>query len=65
MKFVPGVHAKTALRFDWARFNTTISAIEFGFNFELYTSEIVQMATIEGNHFFANGYISILFGKRK
>ncbi|MGL6267512.1 MAG: hypothetical protein ACRC2O_06280 [Chitinophagaceae bacterium] len=65
MKFVPGVHAKTALRFDWARFNTTISAIEFGFNFELYTSEIIQMATIEGNHFFANGYISILFGKRK
>jgi hypothetical protein len=65
MKFVPGIHAKTALRFDWARFNTTISAIEFGFNFELYTSEIVQMVSIEGNHFFANGYISILFGKRK
>ena len=65
MKFVPGVHAKTALRFDWARFNNTISAIEFGFNFEYYTSEIVQMATLEGKHFFANGYLSILFGKRK
>ena len=65
MKYVPGIHAKTALRFDWARFNTTISAIEFGFNFEYYTSEIVQMATIEGKNFFANGYLSILFGKRK
>ncbi len=65
MKFVPGVHAKTALRFDWARFNNTISAIEFGFNFEYYTSEVVQMATIEGKNFFANGYLSILFGKRK
>lgn len=65
MKFVPGVHAKTALRFDWGRFNNAITAIEFGFNFEYYTSEIIQMATIEGKHFFSNGYLSILFGKRK
>ena len=65
IKYVPGVHAKAALRFDWARFNNTISAIEFGFNFEYYTSEIVQMATLEGKNFFVNGYLSILFGKRK
>lgn len=65
IKYVPGLHAKAALRFDWARFNNTISAIEFGFNFEYYTSDIVQMATIEGKKFFTNGYLSILFGKRK
>lgn len=65
MKFVPGLHAKAAMRFDWARFNNTVSAIEFGFNFEFYTSKIEQMATLEGKNFFANGYIGINFGKRK
>jgi hypothetical protein len=65
MQFKPGVHAKTALRFDWGRFNNNISALEFGFNFEYYPQDIVQLATVEGKNFFVNGYISLLFGKRK
>ena len=65
MKFTPGVHGKMALRFDWARFNNTITAIEFGFNFEYYTKEVEQMVNVEGKNFFTNGYLSILFGNRK
>lgn len=65
LKFVPGLHAKMALRFDWARFNNTITAIEFGFNFEYYTKKIEQMVSVEPKHFFSNGYLSILFGNRK
>jgi hypothetical protein len=65
MEFAPGVHAKTALRFDWARFNNTISAIEFGFNFEYYAKDIEQMVGVEPKRFFYNGYLSILFGSRK
>jgi hypothetical protein len=65
MKVVPGLHAKTALRFDWGRFNNTVSALEFGFNFEFYTSKVEQMATLEGRNFFVNGYLSLLFGRRK
>lgn len=65
MRPVPGLHGKAALRFDWSRFNNTVNALEFGFNFEYYTSKIQQMATIEGRNFFANGYVSLLFGKRK
>lgn len=65
IKVKPGVHAKAALRFDWGRFNNNITALEFGFNFEYYPQKIDQMARIEGQNFFANGYISLLFGKRK
>jgi hypothetical protein len=65
MQFRPGAHAKAALRFDWGRFNNSITALEFGFNFEYYPQTVVQMATIEGKNFFANGYISLLFGRRK
>ena len=65
MQFKPGVHAKTALRFDWGRFNTSIIAVEVGFNFEYYPNEIEQMVNVEGKNFFANGFLSILFGSRK
>ena len=64
-KVVPGVHAKAALRFDWGRFNNSVTALEFGFNFEFYTSRVQQMAIVEGRNFFANGYLSLLFGRRK
>ena len=65
MSISPGLHAKAALRFDWNRFNNALSAIEFGFNFEYYPKKIEQMARVEGRNLFANGYISLVFGKRK
>jgi len=65
LKVVPGAYAKTALRFDWGRFNSTVSAIETGFNFEYYTSGIHQMVGVTPNKLFVNGYISLLFGNRK
>ena len=69
LKFVPGVHAKTALRFDYARFNETITAIEAGVNAEYYSSKILQMAVgkqhIKEARFFFNAYVAIEFGRRK
>jgi len=76
VKFKPGVHAKGALRFDYGRFNETVTALEAGLNMEYYTSEILQMtyATQKGpnppfvskqNKFFINAYITIEFGRRK
>lgn len=75
-EFKPGVHAKTALRFDYGRFNETVTAIETGLNVEYYTSDILQMtyptqagpnppyASKEKKLFF-NAYICIEFGRRK
>jgi hypothetical protein len=65
LKIAPGLHAKAALRFDWNRFNNAVTALEFGFNFEYYLSKVDQMATIDGKNLFVNGYISLLFGRRK
>ncbi len=65
LSIAPGIHAKAALRFDWNRFNNALSAIEFGFNLEYYPKKIEQMAKLEGRNLFANGYLSLVFGRRK
>lgn len=65
MKFAPGVHAKTALRFDWGRFNNAISAVEVGVNVEFYAKKVEQMVGVEPNQLFLNGYLALVFGNRK
>lgn len=65
IKFAPGLHAKTALRFDYNRFNTIVSAIEGGINAEYYFKDINQMVYNPPTRFFLNAYVSFLFGKRK
>ncbi|MEO6915785.1 MAG: hypothetical protein ABI151_09190 [Chitinophagaceae bacterium] len=69
VKVAPGLHAKTALRFDYGRFNESVAAVEAGVNAEYYTPAVLQMAIgtqyrVERNFFF-NAYIAIEFGKRK
>ena len=61
----PGAHAKAALRFDYGRFNETVTAIEVGLNAEYYPSKIPQMMFAKQDQFFFNAYISILLGRRK
>ncbi|NML21516.1 hypothetical protein HHL16_11560 [Pseudoflavitalea sp. G-6-1-2] len=65
VKVKPGVHAKIALRFDWGRFNETVSALEAGLNAEYYASKIDQLMNTKQKSFFFNAYISLLLGKRK
>jgi hypothetical protein len=65
LKLVPGVHAKAALRFDYGRFNEVVTAIEVGMNIEAYSREVQIMLLNPGKQVFFNGYIAILFGKRK
>ncbi|MBN8689038.1 MAG: hypothetical protein J0M10_18655 [Chitinophagales bacterium] len=65
MKVKPGVFAKAALRFDYGRFNETVSGIELGISGEWYTSKIPIMARQKDRQFFFQGYIAFLFGRRK
>lgn len=65
ISIAPGLQGKAALRFDWNRFNNALSALEFGFNFEYYPKKVQQMAMVDGRNLFVNGYLSILFGRRK
>ncbi len=65
VKLKPGLHLKLAMRFDYGHFNETISAIEAGVNTEYYFSEIQQMVLNTEKHLFFNGYVTILFGRRR
>lgn len=64
-KVIPGLQLRTALRFDYGRYNDLVSALEAGINAEFYTKEIVQMANNTNHKFFFNAYIALAFGSRK
>ncbi|HEY4156115.1 MAG TPA: hypothetical protein VGM24_11825 [Puia sp.] len=61
----PGLNAKAAIRFDYGRFNQTVTAIEAGATVEYYFSKIPLLALVKQKQLFFNAYISIMFGRRK
>ncbi len=61
----PGLNAKTAIRFDYGRFNQNVTAIEVGVTAEYYFSKIPLDYLVTQKQLFFNAYISIMFGKRK
>ena len=65
MTFVPGIHARAALRFDYGHFNELLSAIETGVNAAYYTKDIQMMYHEPSKKFFFNAYVAIVVGKRK
>lgn len=65
IKMKPGVFVKTAMRFDYGRFNEVVSGIEAGLSIEYYGSKIPIMIAQKDKQMFFQGYISILFGRRK
>lgn len=65
IEFIPGAHARAALRFDYGRFNEVLSAIEVGINAEYYTKNMPIMVAAPDKKFFFNANIALVFGKRK
>lgn len=65
IKIKPGAFAKVAMRFDYGRYNESVSALEIGMSLEAYASKIPLMALQEDKRLFFQGYIAILFGRRK
>jgi hypothetical protein len=65
MKFIPGFHARTAVRFDYGKYNEVLSAIEIGLNAEYYTKSVPILLLNKESKFFFNAYISLVFGRRK
>ena len=65
MKIKPGAFAKTALRFDYGRFNEVVSGIEVGISVEAYSEKIPILLFQKDKQIFYQGYISLLFGRRK
>lgn len=65
LKFVPGVFAKAALRFDYGRYNELVSAMEVGIHLDFYTQKMVQLVDVKPKQLFFNAYAAIEFGSRK
>jgi hypothetical protein len=65
MKIKPGAFAKAAMRFDYGRFNEVVSGLEIGMSVEYYGSKIPIMLLQKDRRLFFQGYIALLFGKRK
>jgi hypothetical protein len=66
IKIKPGAFVKTGLRFDYGRFNEVVSGIEIGISAEMYSSKIpIMLRQPKDKSLFFQGYISMLFGKRK
>ncbi len=65
ISFVPGAHARAALRFDYGRYNEVLSAMEVGVNAEYYSKSMPILLLNPEKKFFFNAYIALVFGKRK
>ena len=65
IKVKPGGFAKAALRFDYGRFNETVSAIEAGISLEFYSEKIPIMLYEKQKQLFFQAYISLVFGRRR
>lgn len=65
IKIKPGIYTKTALRFDFGRFNEVVSAIEIGLSADYYSEKIPLMLFQKEKQFFYQGHISVMFGHRK
>ncbi len=65
IKVKPGVYIRSALRFDFGRYNETVQGIEAGLMLEFYASKIPLMLYQKERQLFFQGYIALVFGRRK
>lgn len=65
IKLKPGAFIKGGMRFDYGRYNETVSALEIGLSLEGYASKIPLMLYQKEQRLFFQGYIAIVFGRRR
>lgn len=65
LKIKPGAHVKVAARFDYGRFNETVTGLEVGATAEFYSAKIDQIYGSTPKQLFFNAYLSLLLGRRK
>ena len=65
LKVRPGAYLKSAVRFDFGKYNEMVNAIEVGLTGEFYLKKIQQMVFNKEHQFFFSAYVSLIFGKRK
>lgn len=65
IKVKPGAFGKLGMRFDWGRFNESVSALEVGLSADYYPGKIPIMVYQKERQLFVQAYVSFLFGRRK
>ena len=65
IKLKPGIFVKTALRFDYGKYNELVSSVEAGIHAEYYAGKIPLMVNNKQKQFFIHAFVAIEFGKRK
>lgn len=65
IKVKPGAYVRTALRFDFGRYNEMVQGLEVGLIVEAYASKIPIMLFNKERQVFFQGYISLVFGRRR
>lgn len=65
LKVKPGAFVKGALRFDFGRFNESVTALEIGASVDAYASKVPIMLLQKERRFFTQIHVAFLFGKRK
>ena len=64
MKFIPGVHGKAGINFDWANYNEIVKALEVGVGADVFPKRIPIMIEERNNPYFIYLYLGIQFGKK-
>ena len=65
LKVKPGVFVKSALRFDFGRYNESLQAMEIGVSAEAFSQKIPLMIYNDPKQFFVQMHVAIVFGGRK
>ncbi|MFN2458050.1 MAG: hypothetical protein ABR502_07610 [Chitinophagaceae bacterium] len=65
IKVKPGAFIKTAMRFDFGRYNESVQAIEIGLSVEAYAQKIQLMLNNDTKQLFFQGHLAFVFGRRK
>lgn len=65
IKLRPGAFVKGSLRFDFGRFNESVTALEIGASLDAYASKIPIMLLQKERRLFTQVHVALLFGKRR
>lgn len=65
LKLKPGLFIKTALRFDFGRYNESVQALEIGMSMEGFSQKIPILLYNKQQQLFFQGHIAYVFGHRK
>lgn len=65
LKIKPGLFIKTALRFDFGRYNENVQALEIGMSLEAFSQKIPILLYNKQQQLFFQGHVAYVFGRRK